>query len=463
MAWSNGYQYRAVFTAPHTAVSADVTNGVITRTFAFGAGRFTSASGYDCIFTSDAAGATRLDHEIEPGSFVAATGTITVHIRTPTYSSTVDPVLYAFVGNAAIAASQENVSGVWGASAGVIAHLGDGTTLSLADSSANANTGTNSGATAVAGQIGGAAHFAGAQGIGFPDGASVRSTTDLTLSAWVQLNALPGAGVFAEIICKNGNYILRCENSSFVGNVTSFAFLWWDGTNIVALKCNAPATGAWHLLEGVVTANAPTALYLDGVLQSATPFTYIAGSARNTTGTLTVGYNGSTEYITADIDEVHIATAAYTAARGALDYACQSALTTFGTLGTLMQAGSGTATGVATATAGAQFSLQGTATGVAAASAAPQTQAAATATGVASASAGARLQLSGTVTGVATASGTASFANATAVVRSPTRAVLGASLVRMTLPVLAPTTARVAPTSPTTLTVPGSRLTILIP
>ena len=51
-------------------------------------GKVTSASGFDIIFTSDAAGATQLDHEIE--TYNPVTGAVSFWVRVPTVATATD-------------------------------------------------------------------------------------------------------------------------------------------------------------------------------------------------------------------------------------------------------------------------------------------------------------------------------------------------------------------------------------
>ena len=77
-------------------------------------GKVQSASGYDIVFTSDAVGASRLDHEVESSN--AATGQFTAWVRIPVLSHSADTVLYLNYGNGSVTTSQENRAGGWDSS-----------------------------------------------------------------------------------------------------------------------------------------------------------------------------------------------------------------------------------------------------------------------------------------------------------------------------------------------------------
>ena len=158
-------------------------------------GHVTSASGYDIIFTSDAAGTQRLNHEIE--SYNAATGQFIAWVNLPTLSHTTDTVIYMFYGNSSVNSSQENKAAVWDSNYIGVWHLGAGGSLSGADSTSNHNSSADTGAnvSATAGMIGGGASLDGSSGSYLDMGTS--TTLDLTgaftLSAWYKKTGYTGA------------------------------------------------------------------------------------------------------------------------------------------------------------------------------------------------------------------------------------------------------------------------------
>ncbi|HEX5431489.1 MAG TPA: DUF2341 domain-containing protein, partial [Bryobacteraceae bacterium] len=87
-------------------------------------GHVTNASGYDIIFTADAAGTQKLNHEIE--SYDPVTGQFTAWVQAPAVSHSADTVIYLFYGNDSITTSQENKTGVWDSNYKFVQHLSDG-------------------------------------------------------------------------------------------------------------------------------------------------------------------------------------------------------------------------------------------------------------------------------------------------------------------------------------------------
>jgi hypothetical protein len=92
------------------------------------------------------AGETKLDHEIEFFSrdYNNSHARLTVWIRIPELSSTIDTIISMYYGNATIG-PQENPSGVWGSQYRGVWHLNEsvGGSMAMSDSSGNSNHGTD--------------------------------------------------------------------------------------------------------------------------------------------------------------------------------------------------------------------------------------------------------------------------------------------------------------------------------
>jgi hypothetical protein len=247
-----GYAYMLPIKIDHTQVVSDVPNTplanfpvlVALTGIPAGSGLVTNENGYDIIFTSDAAGLSKVDHEIDSYDPVAGNGKFWVRI--PSLSSTADTTIYAWYGNPDVSSSQENKAGVWPGYAGVW-HFGNGTTLSAADSSGNGNSGTVSQASASAGQIGGGVSFTGAN-TSFLDvghSALLSAGNGLMISAWVKPSS---PGVYGGIFTKgtnhgtNGNYVMRNSGGNWLGAIN-------DG-NWPGVQSNTPlSAGSWYKLD----------------------------------------------------------------------------------------------------------------------------------------------------------------------------------------------------------------------
>ncbi len=203
-AYANGYSYRRTITINESQVtgSGDLTSFPVMMNFATSTlrttgngGNVTDAQGDDIIFTSDAAGSTVLDFEIE--SYDATNGVITAWVEVPTLDFNDNTVVYMFYGNASVTTSQEDIPGTWdGASYVGVYHMdGDASTqLDSADSSVS-HDGTVSGATAGAtGKIGPAYDFDGTNDvITVTDEAELDVTNTGTFEAWMRTDDVNGS------------------------------------------------------------------------------------------------------------------------------------------------------------------------------------------------------------------------------------------------------------------------------
>jgi hypothetical protein len=275
MAWGNGYSYRRTITIDHTQLTASVSAFpvLVSGTLAYLAtvangGNVTSASGYDVIFTSDSAGSSIIP--FERVIYVAASGVVEFWIQVATVSNSADTLIYMFYGNGAVSTDQSNQTGTWDSNFVAVWHLGDGTTLSLADSTSNANNGTNHGGTAAAGQIGGAMALvaASSQYADMGSGSSIEingASKAFTIEAWVKqtatgvvprvvsnMNAATTSG-YELLIIGVGSNQFRCQigTGSAQSNADSSAGL-TNGTWAYAAATYASSTGKSYLNAGSV-------------------------------------------------------------------------------------------------------------------------------------------------------------------------------------------------------------------
>jgi hypothetical protein len=303
--WGNGYTYCRSVTINHTQVSnTDQTNfpvGVF-GTFSYLAtvgngGHVQSASGFDIIFTSDQQGSTVL--KFERAVWVATTGLSEFWIKVPTVSVSADTTIYLFYGKTGVVVDPADPHNTWDANYQGVWHFGDGTTLSLTDSTVNGNTATNNGGvTATTGQINGAASFASGsmQFLDAGNNASLEITTPITVEAWIKYTAaIPlGATTFPTIATNlstgglNGyGLILHADDGGGFSNQLYFA---------------AINTGAEKDITSGVTAVQNTVYYIAATYDSAAPsqnaHLYITGIAPRNSAFSTNAIGASTQNIT---------------------------------------------------------------------------------------------------------------------------------------------------------------------
>lgn len=332
MTWFNtGYQYKKALTIDHTKVSGgvDLSNFpvLISRTdtdlkVSGSGGKVQNSSGFDIIFV-DATETTKLDHEIE--RYVSTTGEIAMWVRIPTLSHTVDTVIYMYFDDSSISASQENKTGVWDANYKGVWHLPDGTTLTVADSTSHANNGTNHGATATTGEIGGGAAFNGSTQ--YVDTPNQAAAANFTIEAWAKTNSAAVQSVFAQADTgdDNATFYLRLNTGS--GFTTAF-----DSYHEVTSP--TITQNVWNHLC-LAYDGAHLTYYVNGSQATQAAAT---GTPSTITNHAMIGTNGNApgQFWSGSLDEVRWSTSARSAGWIATSYNSQSGPSTFYSVGSLI-------------------------------------------------------------------------------------------------------------------------------
>lgn len=336
---ASGFLNYAPVVIDHTKVgSSDSTNFpmLFAGTYPFLAtvangGGVQNSNGYDIAFSTDSAGTMLIPFELV--NYVAATGQVEFWVSIPTLSHTTDTTIYVQFNKAVITTNHSNLAGVWGSAYKAVYHLGDGGTISLADSSQSGNTLTNHSATAVSGQIGGGVGLNGsgewltnASPSGLPSG----DTSPIAMECWFQLNNYSSAAEILGFGNNSGgaNRLALFVASGGLGVETggdSGVFFTWTG-----------ADNNWHhavfVLPSGDTACNQVIFYLDGVSKgtggSGSNFTLPSSSLAITIGAIptaeSAGYwtNGS-------VDEVRIGAYAPSADWVTAEFNNQSSPSTF--------------------------------------------------------------------------------------------------------------------------------------
>lgn len=200
------YSYYSPLVIDHTKVpTADQTNFAVLinltdnrlRTLSNG-GHASSAAGFDIRPYSDSALATPLSFELE--RYNSTSGELVMWVKIPTLSHTVDTTFYLAYGDSSLTTNGSS-NATWDANYLGVWHLGNGTTLSLADSTANANTLVNTGSVgAAAGKVDGAAGtFDGSsQALVTTNTIDLSAVTAITLSCWCNISGYVN-GTFASL------------------------------------------------------------------------------------------------------------------------------------------------------------------------------------------------------------------------------------------------------------------------
>ncbi len=262
------------------------------------------ADGKGIVFTA-ADGTTKLPHEIE--SFTKATGTLVAWVKVPTLSPSADTVIWMYYGNVG-SDDQQDIADVWTANYNAVWHH----TADLLDSTSGNNDGTNSGSVNVAGRIGNAQQYNGANS--YVDVGSAASIDDVfgaggTFSAWI----------YPTGIGENSEGMIGSKMSGTTGQ-TGWSFATYTNNVLMFRKgfggtrgywstpTSSIALNAWNYV--VVTynqgniANNPT-VYINGVSQSITKVQAPAGAVQSdAANSLRLGNYATSRTFSGIIDEI---------------------------------------------------------------------------------------------------------------------------------------------------------------
>ncbi len=238
-------------------------------------GNVTSANGYDIRPYVDSGLTVPLTYELE--FYDGAAGTLVMWVLISSLSSVSDTVFYLRYGDSSITTDGSSTS-TWDSNFLGVWHLGNGTTLSLSDSTSNARTLTNTASVAATtGKVdGGAGPFNGTtQALNTP-AIDLTASTVITMSMWASFASF-GTG---DKLMSESSTNFNSNNGTILVDPDSSASSQFDVTVHTALGYNGahftrPSTGehyfvfTWDLALSVFNGRVPTA-YVDGVSQAMT-------------------------------------------------------------------------------------------------------------------------------------------------------------------------------------------------
>ncbi|MBN8696291.1 MAG: DUF2341 domain-containing protein [Bacteroidetes bacterium] len=281
-----------------------------------------NANGYDIIFTADD-GVTQLNHQLE--KYVSTTGALTVWVKIPTLSTSINTYIYMYYGNSAIVTDQSNTA-VWNNYHGVW-HLENN---SFADNSGNGYTLTNNSTTNQSpafindGRANAGTNWLEVANT-FPN-----ITTSYSMSGWIYTtnNAKAGQRVFCDDVNNTGGYALSLGDGG-----TGMLRFYSRSSNPVILDgpANQIANNTWYYVVAVADiTNGRKTIYVNGVQAATATFTNAWGTDA---GNCSIGgetASGETaNRLQGRIDEVRVAKSALSADWVATEYANQNSPTTF--------------------------------------------------------------------------------------------------------------------------------------
>ncbi|HEX2462269.1 MAG TPA: PxKF domain-containing protein, partial [Vicinamibacterales bacterium] len=165
------------------------------------------------------------------------------------------------VGSASAAQGLTDLGGWW--------RFNENTGTTINDSSANANNGTLSGGTWVAGKFGSGLDFAFPGYVRVPSATSLESQT-ITAEAWVKHSGTPGD--FRYILAKGANANFAASYALYSGNGGGIGF-YVASCSVFAVAYDGSVSlwdGNWHRVTGTY-GGGNVNLYVDGVLVANTP------------------------------------------------------------------------------------------------------------------------------------------------------------------------------------------------
>lgn len=337
------YSYTLPLTIDHTKVAGELTHfpvlisaTIATLKTAANGGHVQNSSGYDIQFFADSALFNPLTYEVE--SWDATTGAIVAWVRIPALSALADTVIYLAYGDSSITTSRANASGVW-AGYRAVYHFGSASSLSLADSTGNANTLSNhSTAIASTGKVGGAVSLNGTtQYLTATSAASLNfGAEDLSYSLWLKSSG-SSLSTTAVLVSKRSSgdigYHSRIGSSSDSNPDKAISFLGDSGglTEDQDFSTDVVDT-QWHHLV-FQRSGTLVKIFVDGV-QVVSATTTRTGSLSNSQD-LTIGRfpTSGIQFWPGQLDEVRIYAGAISASWIATEYANQNSPSTFVTVG----------------------------------------------------------------------------------------------------------------------------------
>src|ERR1051326_1344832 len=333
-----GYGYQRAITIDHTKVpNTDQSSFpvLISGTYSYLAtvannGNVQNASGYDVVFTSDAACTTKLNHEVE--SYSATTGAVSYWVKVPSLSHTIDTTIYLCYGNPAISTDQSNKTAVWDSNfKGVYHHDDQAANTTVKDSSANVSNGTNAANTSGKSVSGKFAQALTYNGTTDNTATGISQTSSFTWECWFKLTdwtTQSGSSDYSTLMAASyasgGALLLLWKDS---GYMVQFAP---DNAGGVTSGNNSIAPGAWHHAAYTRTGNSGTyALYLDGNLKG-----QVASGTTSTSSTVALGRRAdyTPQAFNGLLDETRISTVARSADWIKTEYNNQSSPSTFYTI-----------------------------------------------------------------------------------------------------------------------------------
>ena len=304
-------------------------------------GHVGNANGYDIGFYADSGGTTKLKWEVE--KYDGVTGNLIAWVKIPSVSSSSDTVFYLMYGDSTINTDQSDPPNTWDSNFKSVWHLGNGSTLSLNDSTSNGSSLANVGATgATTGKIsGGAGPFNGTSQCLKTVNSINLGANKVTLSAWINITGYTNSNFAALAQFASTNWWFDNNSFSSTPNEAGTWGVWAAGSggSHNGGKFTRPSAGVHHVVFTYDT-TLGTALnvkaYVDGVAQTITQ-TFSDNTASANFGNYIVHLMAQSDetvfWPATYLDEVRLSSSTRSAAWITTEYNNQSSPKTFITMG----------------------------------------------------------------------------------------------------------------------------------
>jgi hypothetical protein len=297
-------------------------------------GKATSSSGFDIRPYADANLATTLTFELVPGSYNAATGAFEMWVSLPTGQDGL--TIYLAVGNSALT-TDGSTTGVWPANwKGVYHYSNSAGTLTVNDSTSNANNGTKVNTPVVAtGQVGQALSIGGTNYVTTAGSLGIASGTKLTAASWFKISNSD-----VELMCcdhpTTATFDLYVETTGHV----QFSVYDNSAQYIRTSTLSGLNDSNWHRAVGVYNGGTPSLdIYIDGVLNNGTLNLTPPAALTSTASTLWLGAFDTGGMANGLLDEQYLIKDILVADWITAEYNNQKNLSSFWSVGPLTSAG----------------------------------------------------------------------------------------------------------------------------
>ncbi len=288
-------------------------------------GHVNRSDGFDIRpYTDTTLGTAITGYELE--RYVPTTGELIMWVKVSSLSSSTTPIVLGY-GDTSITTDGSSTT-TWSNGFLGVYHLKDGTTLNV-NSATGSNNGTNHSATAVAGQIDGAAALASASSQ-YIDCGNGMNPVGTTLSAWVKATSFPNS---------YNAIILRPAAAAMYVKSTGKIACYFTVTGAVSIAYDPGShtltTGTWFYVVSTFTSVGNAGLV--GYVNAASDGAVNSSADLITTASVTAIGNNTTvgsQLFNGAIDEARVASVARSANWITTEYNNQNAPGTFETLGT---------------------------------------------------------------------------------------------------------------------------------